>query len=175
MQLETKRVLIASVIMLLLQLIVSPNIAIFNAQPQFVVVFCLIISMLLHSNGALIAIFVLGLMNDFCSIGPVGATPLVLIIMALILSRLFAAFSNGTLFIPLILLFIASFLFELVYALIVVTSGEGVTFASAMIYRVLPTTLYDCALGLVMYPIFARLLVKDQATMGSATPMPRLR
>ena len=43
----------------------------------------------------------------------------------------------------------------------------------AFLYRALPCTLYDCVVGLVLYPIIARLLASGAQDRGPRTP--RLR
>ena len=67
--------------------------------------------------------------------------------------------SNDTLFMPAAILLASTMLVEVLYGIIVVACGAGVSFGEAFLYRVLPCMLYDCVIGLLFYPIAIRVLV----------------
>lgn len=175
MQRETTISIVGAVVAVILQVVLAPNIAIFSAMPNFLIVYTLVIAMLLPGDALYAIAFALGMVSDLLGYGPVGALPFLLLIASFAASRAFAVFSNGTVFIPLAVLMVFSMLVEMFYAAFVVALGTSVGPIDAFIYRALPCTLYDCVLGLLLYPIMSHFLVAKQATMGSAIPMPRLR
>lgn len=175
MQRETNIAIIGAIIAILLQVIVAPNIAIFSAVPNFLVVYTLVVAMLMPGNAALVIAFALGLMSDLLGYGPVGALPFLLVIASFIAARAYEVFSNDTLFVPLAILLILTLLVEFFYAAFVLSMSTSIGPIDAFLYRALPCTLYDCVLGLLLYPILSHFLVAQHATMGSSTPSPRLR
>ena len=107
--------------------------------------------------------FVAGLMFDLIGTGPVGPMALVLAVVGYAAGALQAnLFAEGWL-LPLTVLGIASIAVELSYGLIlallgVTTGGWLSTFATVM----LPSALYNVALGLLIYPVLARFLRRDR-------------
>ncbi len=157
----------------LLQVLVAPNIAIFHAIPNVLVVYTLLIAMLVPGQHFVLA-FVLGMLSDLLGYGPVGAMPLLLIVASALASRVHMAFDNGTVFIPLVVLAVSIILVEVLYAFIAV-GAAGVDPMDAFIYRALPCTLYNCVLGLALYPFMWRLFGKREPQLGSVMPGPHLQ
>ncbi len=175
MQHETTIAVVGAIIAVVLQVVLAPNIAIFSAMPNFLVVYTLVLSMLMEGDSFIVFAFVLGMTSDLLGYGPVGSMAFLLIIASFAASRAFAVFGNGTVFVPLAVLMILSMLAEIFYAVFVVTSGMTSGVIDAFLYRAFPCALYDCVVGLLIYPIMSHFLVTEQATMGSATPTAHLR
>ena len=62
---------------------------------------------------------------------------------------------------------------EMLYGALLIGLGLSASPVDAFLYRALPCTLYDCVVGLVLYPIIARLLASGAQDRGPRTP--RLR
>ncbi|MEC4175462.1 rod shape-determining protein MreD [Adlercreutzia sp. R21] len=156
---ETIAGIVGGVVAVLLQIIVAPAIALAAAVPNFIVVFCVVRAVACPQQAGCVLPFVLGLLFDLMGGGPVGAMAFVLVLVTFLASRAFQALNNDTLFMPAVVLLAAIMLVEVLYGIIVVACGAGVSFGEAFLYRVLPCMLYDCVVGLLFYPIAIRVLV----------------
>ena len=123
---------VGAVVALLLQIVVAPNIALFSAQPNFLLAYVLVVA-----------------------------------------SRAFSVLDNDTLFMPVTIFVVATFAAEMLYGALLIGLGLSASPVDAFLYRALPCTLYDCVVGLVLYPIIARLLASGAQDRGPRTP--RLR
>ena len=132
---ETVAGVIGAVIAVLLQITVAPAITLFEAVPNFIVAFCIVL-------------------------------------VTFLASRLFMALNNDTLFMPVAIMLACIMLVEVMYGLIVVVCGADVPLGEAFLYRTLPCMLYDCVIGLLLYPIAARLMV-DRPRVQPGTPVLR--
>ena len=115
---------------------------------------------------------VLGLLFDLMGGGPVGGMAFVLVLVTFLASRLFMALNNDTLFMPVAIMLACIMLVEVMYGLIVVVCGADVPLGEAFLYRTLPCMLYDCVIGLLLYPIAARVMV-DRPRVQPGTPVLR--
>ena len=170
---DNMRIFIGAVLAVLLQVIVCPNIAIFNAMPNLLVIYALMVAMLVPGSSHVILAFCLGLVSDLMGYGPVGAMSLLLILGCAAASRVHAAFANGTLFIPLVVMAVFVLLIELFYAFIAI-GVSGFNPLDAFVYRALPCTLYNCVIGLVLYPLLRKVFEDNQPQFSSVTPGPHL-
>ena len=109
---------------------------------------------------------------DLMGGGPVGGMAFVLVLVTFLASRLFMALNNDTLFMPVAIMLACIMLVEVMYGLIVVVCGADVPLGEAFLYRTLPCMLYDCVIGLLLYPIAARLMV-DRPRVQPGTPVLR--
>lgn len=152
--------IVGALIAVVLQIVLAPSIALFAAVPNFIVAFCVVRAVATpYKAGSLIPL-ALGLVFDLVGGGPVGAMAFVLVLVTFAASRLFAALNNDTLFMPVAVILASTMLVEVLYGLVVVACGAGVSFGDAFLYRVLPCMLYDCVIGLLLYPIAVRVLVE---------------
>ncbi|MFR7495167.1 MAG: hypothetical protein ACLUVF_11035 [Adlercreutzia sp.] len=101
-----------------------------------------------------------------------GALAFVLVLVTFLASRLFMALNNDTLFMPVAIMLACIMLVEVMYGLIVVVCGADVPLGEAFLYRTLPCMLYDCVIGLLLYPIAARVMV-DRPRVQPGTPVLR--
>ena len=153
----------------LLQVVLAPNIAIFAAMPNLMVVYALIVAILRPDTRAVLVIaFILGLVFDLLSHTPVGAMAFLLVLFSFLASRLFSYLENDTFFMPVLIFCAAALAIELLYSLFVLLSTTSAGFVDLLIYRALPCALYDWVVGLILYPVMMRLFAG-----GSATPTPK--
>ncbi|MCB6313492.1 MULTISPECIES: rod shape-determining protein MreD [Gordonibacter] len=165
-------VAVGAVVAVLLQVVVAPNIALFGAMPNFVVAYALLVAIVRPMAAGPVMPFVLGLVFDLVSGGPVGAMAFLLVLMTFLAARAFAVLDNDTLFMPLVIFVAATVLVEALYAAFLLALGFDASALDVFLYRALPCALYDCVIGLVLYPLAARVL----AGAAPAQPgTPRLR
>ena len=160
---------LGGVVALLLQIIVAPTIAVMYAMPNFILVYVGIVAMIRPEGWVYGMAFVLGLLYDLLGNNPVGLMAAMLLIVALFSSRAFMLFNNDTVFIPLTVSMIASLAVEVVYAVCLLLFGLDVLLSDALLLRALPCALYDCAMGLIIFPLLTHLLV-PMDTRLSVTP-----
>ena len=166
-------VVVGAIIGVLLQLVVAPNIAIFSAMPNFILVYCLLVAIVRPATAGPVLPFVLGLVSDLAIGTPMGSTALLLVLFSFLASRAFSVLDNDTLFMPVTIFVVATFAAEMLYGALLIGLGLSASPVDAFLYRALPCTLYDCVVGLVLYPIIARLLASGAQDRGPRTP--RLR
>ena len=158
---ETVAGVIGAVIAVLLQITVAPAITLFEAVPNFIVAFCIVRAVAAPAAS-----------GSVMGGGPVGALAFVLVLVTFLASRLFMALNNDTLFMPVAIMLACIMLVEVMYGLIVVVCGADVPLGEAFLYRTLPCMLYDCVIGLLLYPIAARVMV-DRPRVQPGTPVLR--
>ena len=163
---------VGAVVALLLQIVVAPNIALFSAQPNFLLAYVLVVAIARPLDAGSALPFALGLVCDLLGSGPVGGYAFLFVIVSFIASRAFSVLDNDTLFMPLVIFVAATVLVEALYGAFRLALGFDATALDAFVYRALPCALYDCVIGLVLYPLAARVL----AGAAPAQPgTPRLR
>lgn len=148
------------------QIVVAPNIALFSVMPNVIVVYVLLVAIVRPATSGPVLPFILGLIFDLLSGGPVGAMAFLLPLFAFLASRAFSVLDNDTLFMPLVIFIVTAVIIESLYGVFLLALGLGVSPVDAFLYRALPCALYDCVVGLVLYPFAARILV------GSAPAQP---
>lgn len=151
-------VIVGSVIAVLLQIVIAPNIAIAGAMPNFLLVFAMIVAIACPSEGGVVLPFVMGMIFDLMGGGPVGAMAFLLIVFSFAASRAFAVLDNENLFMPFVTLVVSMLVVEVLYGVFLIWFSVDVSFADAFLYRGLPCALYDAVVGLVLYPILSRVL-----------------
>lgn len=170
---ENVVVAVGALAAIVLQVAVAPNVAIFAAQPNFLLAYVLTVAIANPLGAGPVLPFALGLLFDLLGTGPVGGMSLLFTLASLAASRAFAVLDNDTLFMPLAILVAASFAVETLYGILLVALGSPVGLADAFFYRALPCALYDCVVALVLYPLVVRLVSGAAQDRGPRTP--RLR
>ncbi len=147
----------------ILQATLAPYLEIGGATPNFLT---LVVITLALSEGPIpgaTAGFAAGLMFDLLGTGAVGPMALVLTIVGYIAGLLHEQmFAEGWL-LPLSVLALATLVGEIAYGVLLGILGEGGPFWSAFITKMLPRTLYNSVLALLVYPWLARFLRRDHA------------
>lgn len=147
-----RRVIVLSVIAVLLQIILAPNLQIGNAVPNFIASFVIAYVLAYAQRPHYVLAFVLGLVADLLGNSAVGLSSLCLLIVAFVEGSAGRVLRSDNLLLSVVVLLIAAFAVDLVYGLFMV--GTGVAgFSDAMLYRVLPCTLYDATIAFVWYLI----------------------
>ncbi len=157
---ETVSGIIGGIVAVLLQIIVAPMIALFGVVPNFIVAFCVVRAVACPTSAGSVLPFVLGLVFGLAGSGPVGGMAFILVLVTFLASRAIMALNNDTLFMPLSIVIAAIVLVEVLYGVLVVATGTGLPLGEAVLYRMLPCMLYDCVIGLLLYPIAIRVLVE---------------
>ena len=144
-------IVVGAVLAVFLQLVLAPYISILSAMPNFIVVYAFIVATSRpHSYGAVLP-FVLGLLYDLLTGGPVGAMAFSLTAFSYLAARLLASLDNDTLFMPLVLMALGILLTEFVYGAFLLLFGYNAGIIEAFLYRVAPCFVYDLVLGIILY------------------------
>lgn len=151
-------VALGAVVAVLLQLALAPNIALFSAMPNFVVIYALLVAIVRPGSSGSVLPFVLGLVYDLLSGGPLGGMAFLLVLFSFLASRAFLVLDNDTLFMPLAVFSGAVLLIEMLYGGFLLALGFDASFMDMFLYRALPCALYDCVIGLILYPLASRVL-----------------
>ena len=151
---------IGAALAVLLQILVAPHLALFGgmAFPNVIVVFAMLVAVTRPTQYGPILPFVLGLLFDLFSGGPVGAMAFSLTAFSMLTATLVGRMSNDTSFVELVGLALGLLLVELSYGVFLMLFGYPVDLLGALAYRVVPCFLYDFFLGAVLYPLVSRFL-----------------
>ena len=166
-------VVIGAIVAVLLQIVVAPNIALFSAQPNFLLAYVLVVAIVRPVDAGPVLPFALGLVYDLTGSGPVGGMAFLFVLVSFIASRAFSVLDNDTLFMPLTIFIVSALAAEMLYGVLLMALGLSASPLDAFLYRALPCALYDCVVGLILYPIMARLAAGGSQDRGLRSP--RLR
>lgn len=153
-----------------LQIVVAPVITLFAAQPNFLLAYTLAVAVVRPAESGAVLPFVLGLAYDLTGTGPVGGMALLFVVASFIASRAFSVLDNDTLFMPLVIFVAMALAAELAYGILLGSFGMAGNVLEALAFRALPCALYDCAVGLVLYPVMAHLAAGGAQDRGLRTP-----
>lgn len=153
-----------------LQIALAPAVALFSAQPNFLLAYALVVAIVISTEAGPVLPFAMGLLYDLTGTGPVGGMALLLVIACFLASRVFSLMDNDTLFMPLAIFTACALLAELSYGMLLMACGLAANPLEALFTRALPCALYDCAVGLVVYFVMARLLAGGAQDRGLRTP-----
>ena len=145
---------------LLLQVLLAPHIAIGFGVPNFIAAFCLAMAVARQDAFNPVLTFVMGLLYDLLSGGPVGGMAFALTLVSALASSVFRRANNDTVFMAVAVLVGAVFLTELSYGILFLMFGSAMGFAEAFAFRVLPCFLYDVVIALVLFFVLTRLVVQ---------------
>ena len=174
MQRETLIATIGAVVALVLDVVLSPNMMLFSATPNFVIAYVVVLAMVFRDNAMYLIAFVLGILCDCLGYGPVGALAFLLLLVALAAMRLSAMFDNGSMVTAMIMVAIFVVAVEFLHAFIMLALTSGVSAIDAIVYLALPCSLFDAVLALIMYPIVSLFFTDRGSTMGSEPPSARI-
>jgi rod shape-determining protein MreD len=158
----------------LLQIIVAPHIAINGAVPNFILVVVVLTAMRSEVIPAVIAGFVLGLVFDLVTAGPLGAMPLIMALLAYGASSLKKDLFEGNWLAQVLMLLLAAFFGELLHNALYSIIGYDRDFLASLLLRALPGALYDAVLGLIFFPILHRLTTGSRKRQSSGRLLGKL-
>ena len=157
-------VVVGALIAFLLQVLLAPHIAIGFGFPNFMVAFCLAIAVARQDLTGPVLTFLMGLLYDLISGGPVGGMAFSLTLAGAVASSTFRRANNDTSFMAIAVLVGSVLLAELVYGLLFLLFGYAIGFGEALVYRVLPCFIYDLVIALAFYFLLTRLLGQNTPT-----------
>lgn len=143
--------LIASLVAVVLQIVVAPVISFSDVVPNFLVALVIVLSIVRNPDTTYLYAFVLGLLSDLFSQTPLGLTPLLLLVASFVLSRAFEALDRDSITMACIAAAITSFVFEIIFAIVLLIVGYSTSFFDLLLYRALPIGLYNTLLCIALY------------------------
>ena len=155
-----------SVITFLLQVMIAPNIAIYDVVPNFFLVFVVLNSMLTNRTRACATGFILGLLYDFLSPGAPGTMAFVLTIIGYSVGSLNKDLFAESWVSQVFFLLLASFFAELLHSVFLSILGFDTNFLTSLGMRVLPASIYNTLFGLVVIFIMFRLSERRKKKRG---------
>lgn len=154
--------ILAIIVAMILQVAIAPHIAIGGVVPNFLLLVVITLAFTEGPRAGSAAGFAAGLAFDLLGTGPIGPMALVLAVVGHVVGSLSAnMFAEGWLM-PVTIVFVASLVTEISYAIVLTALGEGGPFFSTLLRISLPSALYNGVLALLIYPWLARLLRQDQ-------------
>jgi rod shape-determining protein MreD len=147
---------VGSLLTFILQVTVAPNIAILDVVPNFILGFVILNAMFSNTIRSSLTGFILGLLFDLTTQGPLGALSFVLAIVGYSVSSLNKELFSGSWQVQAFFLLGAAFFGELFYAVLLSVIGYDSDFLLSLGMRVLPGTLYDALFGLIVFPLMQR-------------------
>lgn len=172
---ESFILIIGAVIVVLAQIIIAPYIVVFSAMPNFILVFVLIISVLRSADSTMVVAFVLGLLFDLFGYGPIGAMAFLITLAAFVITRIFSVLDRSNIVMVVLVCVVAVLAIELIYSFILFFLGIAPVLGDALIYRALPSILLDCIVGLIFFPLLAKVispsLVGESQGIGAGTSL----
>lgn len=166
---DSLAVFIGAVIAVAAQAILAPNMTVFSAMPNFILVYVLVVAIVRPTPSVFVMAFVLGFLYDLMGYGPVGLMALLLLAASFAASQAFRVLNNDTLFMPLTIFIITALAIELLYAVFLLGFGLLATPFEAFVLKVLPNTLYDCVIGVIVYLLVTR-LIPQGGSLSMQTP-----
>ncbi len=157
-------IIIAAIIAVVLQIMLSPYVAINGATPNIIAAYVIVIAVVRKmSNRVVILAFILGLCYNLFQGGPVGGMAFALTVVAFLVGRAMMALDNDTSFMPLALTAVGLLFVELIYGITLILSGTMTDVGSVFALRVFPCTVYDIIAGLVWYLFMSRIAAEPKA------------
>lgn len=152
------KIFIGAIVMIILQVFLAPIISISSVIPNFLLAYTIAVVVARPDQNHLVFAFFMGLIFDFITNGPVGSMAFIMVLFAFISSLILNRISNINLTISILIIILAVFLIELCYGTFMVSLQIDSTFIDMLKFRVLPCTLYDVILGVVIFPIMVKLI-----------------
>ncbi len=149
--------LVFSVVAVVLQVVFAPILSVFSVVPGFIVPFVFVLSIMRRPDTTYLYAFVLGLIADLLAQTPVGLTALLLLAASFGLSHSFEVLDASTPTMPVIALAAAAALYEILFMIVLLIVGYQGSFIELLLYRALPSVLFDVLIGVVYFLIMRRL------------------
>ncbi len=142
----------------ILQVALSPNIAINGISPNILLICLGVLCLFANHKTCIVLGFVMGLLFDLLGSGPIGAMSLVMAVVGYFLPMVIKSTVQADSFVPwIIAMAIASLLASFAYCVVCAIIGYEESFFSAILFKVLPWTLYDIVIAAIFWPIAKRL------------------
>lgn len=151
------KLLIGALIMTVLQVLFAPVITINSIVPNFMLAFVIACAVATPDENHLVFAFIMGLLYDLISGGPVGGMAFACVVVSFIVSLVLSKIPVNNLGISIVAIIVAILVVEFIYGLFQIGLYVDVTFLDILTYRVLPCTMYDIILGIIMFPIMVKI------------------
>lgn len=154
------------VLCLLLQLGLSPAMAIGGCQPDFLLIPVLIIALRSGVGAGSAAGFLLGLVEDFAGSGAIGCTALAFVIVAVVAGGVAAALESSSPLVSVAVAVTGSLLYEFAFGIASVLTSVSASGAwSTMFSYALPSALYTMVFACVALVTMNLVIADDTAQM----------
>lgn len=151
----------ALLVAMFLQASIAPHLAVFGVVPNLFLLVVVTLALVEGPVPGAFAGFTAGVLLDMLGTSVIGPWALVLCVVGYVAGTLNAnMFAEGWL-LPITVAFMASLLAELSYGLLLAVLGVGGPFVVTLTHIVVPATVYNTALAVLVYPWLARLLRQD--------------
>jgi rod shape-determining protein MreD len=148
------RTIITAIAAVLLQVVLAPNIAINAVVPNFMLVAVVISATRNNPLRSTILGFILGLIFDLATQGPMGCMTLILTLLGYFVSVMSKGTFTGGLLVDMVILLLAALLGELLNSVVYAVVGMEPQFLLSLAVKVLPATVYDGICGLIVLLIY---------------------
>lgn len=160
---RTAWTIVALFVAALLQAALAPHLSVLGVVPNLLYLVVVTVAMMEGPGSGALAGFVAGFALDLLSTAPVGPSAFVLTLVGYLAGMLSEnLFAEGWLA-PLSVVFIASFVSEVAYGMVLAILGAGGGFWSSLVRIMLPGAVYNTAIALLVYPWLARLLQPERS------------
>ncbi|MBX2997686.1 MAG: rod shape-determining protein MreD [Caldilineaceae bacterium] len=149
----------------IIQTVVGPRLIVFGVRPDLILLVIVAWSLFNGSLSGIVWAFVGGLWMDILSGGPMGGSSLALMTASLVTGIGHNRFFRNNLFVPLSAAVLGTLVYSLVYLGVLTLVGHRLSFLETFFGLVLPATLYNSLLMLLLTPLFYRWLERRELDM----------
>ena len=111
-------------VVVLLQVVVAPVIAIYSVVPNFIVAFVIVLSIVRPEDTTYVYAFVMGIISDLFTQVPFGLTPLLLLIISFALSRVFEVLDKSSIAMVLVSCAVSLLFYEMIVVIVQLVLGS---------------------------------------------------
>ena len=142
--------LVSAAVVVLLQVVVAPVIAIYSVVPNFIVAFVIVLSIVRPEDTTYVYAFV-GIISDLFTQVPFGLTPLLLLIISFALSRVFEVLDKSSIAMVLVSCAVSLLFYEMIVVIVQLVLGYPAAFFDLIAARALPATIFNLILCVLLY------------------------
>ncbi len=167
-QIDKPKLIAIAVVAFLLQTILAPNMAISDISPNFFIVGLAIVLAKSSQKTATIAGFAAGLIFDLLGSGPVGCMSLSMAIVCYFACTLSDLIKLEDIVSWLIIVGILTLAINMVYCIILSISGFESSFFGALVFKVLPWTIYTVIVSAAFWPVVNKFVGLSRPSMAKS-------
>ena len=154
--------IIALLLAAILQVSIAPHLAIGVVVPNLLLLVVVTLALTEGPNAGCVVGFFAGLLLDLLGAGPIGLWALVLCMVGYLAGLMEAnLFAEGWL-LPVTVVLLAGLSAEVAYGIMLGVVGVGIDFWSAFVKTMLPGSLYNTVLAILVFPWLARVLRQEK-------------
>lgn len=157
---EVKKIIIIGILIIigfLLQTSIFPFFSVFGTVPNIILLLVVSIAVMNGSISAMIVGFICGLLLDMIYGGILGVFALFYMFLGYINGYFYVLFFAEASFLPLVLVFINDFIYNILVYLIFFLPQKKWNFFFYLKKNILPELIYTTVISLIMYQIFLKL------------------